>query len=249
MIQKVITLCLWRRPKYTRRVLDALRACRGIGNYTIFAHVDGGKSYWDPQDEVIQEVQKIDFALFDIVASRDNLGCNQSTRAALRRGFEVADFVIHLEDDIVLSPDALCYFEWAQQFQSDPSIWTVSAWRHPAGWQPSSGKPKPANSDRLVGTDIGLWIWGWATWKDRWQEMEARWTPQTNDQVASWDYHLQDNVKGSRLTLLPHTSRSSNIGDEGGIHRGACPLEYWAKSPGFDAKPVCYLAPPTFVRV
>ena len=38
-------------------------------------------------------------------------------------GFTQADYVILVEDDIVLAPDALEYFEWARDaYQNDPEV-------------------------------------------------------------------------------------------------------------------------------
>lgn len=245
-LEKVITLCLWRRPAYTRQVIDALRNCAGVHDYTIFVHIDGGDR--GVQAAVTQEAGKIDFAKYHIVTEEKNLGCNQNTRRCLEHGFSYSDYVIHCEDDIVFSPDALQYFEWARQFESDPSIFIVSAWPHPNGWLPTRQWSKPPEMDRWASVIPNLWIWGWATWKSRWTEMIANWTQETNDLKDSWDFQL-DRIRGNRGSLVPHTSRSINIGSELGVHRGDHVLPYWAQSPEFSGKPSCFLATPKFIRV
>ena len=38
----VITMCHYNRPDYSRQVLEALRACEGVGDYLILPHVEPG---------------------------------------------------------------------------------------------------------------------------------------------------------------------------------------------------------------
>ena len=219
---------------YTKKVIDALRKCNGISEYLILIQQDGLDKRGDiGQSSVRSLCESIDFAEARILTESKHLGCNENTRRALASGFLHSDYVIHMEDDVMMAPDALRYFEWARQFGSDASLFIASAWCHPKGWKPSLRKPKPSNVDDLVGSDPWLWIWGFSTWRDRWEQMESEWTKCTNDQHTSWDCHLNDNVKGIRQSLVPYTSRSINIGEKGGTHRGSFMLEYWAGSPGF----------------
>lgn len=233
---KVITCCFWRRPKYTRRVLDALRNCPGIHEYTLLIQQDGDDGRGDiGQSEVRRICERINFAPFQIVSESEHLGCNHNTRRALAAGFRHSDYVIHIEDDVQLAPDALGYFEWARRFESDPSVFIASAQRHPNGWLPSAVIPKPANEDVLVNMTPDLFIWGFATWRDRWNEMDRNWTKERNDQVDSWDMYLKINVRGNRVSLTPHISRSLNIGFDDGTHCGGESLSYWAGSPNFSS--------------
>ena len=105
---KVITCCFWRRPKYTQRVLDALRQCPGIHEYTLLIQQDGDDGRGDiGQSEVRRVCERINFAPCQIVSESEYLGCNQNTRRALAAGFRHGDYVIHIEDDVQLAPDAL----------------------------------------------------------------------------------------------------------------------------------------------
>lgn len=232
---KVITCCFWRRPVYTQMVLDALRACHGIGDYLLLIQQDGADHRGDiGQSQVRKICERIDFADARIISEDQHLGCNQNTRKALAAGFRHSDYVIHVEDDILLSNDALKYFEWCRQFGSDPRLFIASAWGYPPAWKPSSSYAKPPTTDYDVSSSAWLWIWGFATWEDRWRDMDAGWTNCWNDRDESWDCVLNERVRGSRESLMPHTGRSYNIGDNDGTHRGAAKPEYWAGSTGFD---------------
>lgn len=224
---KVLSLCLWRRPKYTLAVLDALRHCAGVRDYFLVVGIDGGAPL------AIQQIEKhIDFAPYTFLRHKEHIGCNQNTKLTLELAFSFADYVVHVEDDILFAPDALRYFEWAKQFGGDPSLFTVGAWRHVTGYLPGH-LGEPLAQAGLVKRQSFFSCWGWATWADRWAEMKRRWTP-NDDHALSWDARVQA-IRKERYELAPMISRATNIGDKGGTHRGDCLVPYWAGSPGFVA--------------
>lgn len=227
--RKVITYSAWRRPKYTLESLQALSRCRGIEGYKLLAFLD-----YPTDHAVVRHCAEVNWADVEIHTTRSHLHCNGNIRRALRRGFEVSDYVIHVEDDIVLSPDAIQLFEWYRQFGADKRLYNVSTWRHPDGWLPGRGKfPANQNLQGKVKEAPGMYIWGWATWRDRWEEMEAHWSTK-DDQTLSWDTALtRYRHDTGRVCLCPLIGRAINIGKELGTHREADIPPYWAGSPGF----------------
>lgn len=226
---KVITMCLWRRLDIAKRTVGALAACDGIKDYHLVLHIDG-----NPCEHMVSWARSIGCCSKELLLADKNLGCNASTRRALRGGFERGDYVIHVEEDVLLAKDALRYFEWAQQFRSDPTLLTVGAWRHPRGWLYEDKKPFPMGHsiERQARKSPHFHCWGWATWKDRWQWMDGNWT-NGDDQSLSWDVRINKwRHTQSFVELLPLVSRAINIGI-GGIHRDDAPLSYWAGSNGF----------------
>lgn len=231
---KVITMAVWRRADVLKKTLHALEHATGIGDYTLVIHCDGGGNQNETR-AVRYVCRDIDFAETLIKFNRGNLGCNENTRRVLHRGFELSDYVIHVEEDIVIAPDALLYMEWAKQFRNRPEIWMVSMWRHPSGWLHESGTPFPLGQaiETKVCHSGGLLIWGWGTWRDRWETMEKNWTT-GDDKTLSWDTHLTAvRHKLGKFCICPLVSRAVNVGD-GGIHRDAAHLDYWAGSTGFQ---------------
>lgn len=227
--RKVITMCHWRRPEYSQKSLEYLSRCHGIAEYTVLMHIDG-----KPDPKVLEECERFSKVpdQYSIVQHPNHGGCNGNTFAALSSGFELSDYVIHLEDDILISRDGLQYFEWASQFENDPKIFTTGIWRNNNGWLPEQKRPWIPGHERLADFNPGFAVWGWATWKNRWIEMKAGWT-KGDDHFASWDETLSKNVRGNRCSLLPYISRANNIGEHLGTHRGAAWLSHWADSPGF----------------
>lgn len=229
--QKVITMCHWRRPEYSRDSINHLSRCFGIKDYSVFIHIDGKG---DANVKIECERLKPHVKALKITKHQSHLGCNQTTRLALTEGFAHSDYVIHCEDDVLLAKDSLRFFEWAFQFESDKTLFTTNAWRHHYGWLPKPHQDRPwiPGHERWVSTFTGFFVWGWATWKSRWKEMERGWT-KGKDREKSWDTALTREVRAGRLSLLPLIGRSNNIGAKLGTHRGAAWIPHWAESPGF----------------
>lgn len=228
-MSKVVTLIFWKRPQYAQRVLEHLSRCKGIENYELIIQIDG-----PPNSKIHHLCAAINFAQKDIQFSHANMGCNVTTKKVLHRGFERSDYVIHVEEDVILAPDALQFFEWAKQFGSEKDLLNIAALRHPNGWLREHGAfPNGQQIECKVQREGGFSCWGWATWKDRWIEMEKRWTTGT-DRALSWDIVIDSlRREWNKCQLMPHVSRVLNIGAEGGVHRGDYLLSYWAGSPGF----------------
>ena len=200
--RKVITMCHCTRPDYTRRVLQALRSCAGIADYLILPHVDPAS------EEVRAEIEAIDFAECLPTFNTSRLGVNRNTENALLDGFAFSNFVIHVEDDILLSSDALLYYEWcAEHYRSDPRVFSVTSYNRRA----EAADPSEFHQVRLR-----RWFhpWGWATWRDRWETFSGT----LHSSPASWDVllnviHCVGGLSSRCHEVYPELSRSQNIGE------------------------------------
>jgi len=112
----IITTLHYNRPDCTRRCLEALSRCRGIEDCRLIAHTDGGPNR---SQEVADLLQQRPFCDTQVCFHPDHLGFDQATFQTLRDGFVDADFVVHIEDDILLAPDALEWFAWARDRYRD----------------------------------------------------------------------------------------------------------------------------------
>lgn len=110
--------------------------------------------------------------------SEVNLGCQQGVMSAISWGFEAATRLVVLEDDIKPGVDFLRYADAAlDYFGSDSSVGSIAGY---------SDVPR----DRLLSADharrsIFSSSWGWATWSDRWQQLEPFLS-------GGMDFHLPD---------------------------------------------------------
>ncbi len=203
---KVIALTTFNRHEYTRKVLDALSLCDNIEEYTIVAQAEPGC------DEVINLLEEISFCKKKIFINYKRLGCGWNRYEALRNAFKLSDYVISLEDDTIPAKDCLRYFEYCRErFKDDEEIFTICAGSR------SDSKTKEEDYHMIT-----RWRWfsalGWATWRDRWEEMKAQWW-QFN-RYGGFDALLTHNAdlhKG-RFEIHPILSRTQNIGEIGGVH-------------------------------
>ena len=114
---RVITMTSYRRPDYTREVLNALAKCEGISDWLFLPNVEPGN------DEVIAAFREWDACESRLVVNDKRLGLNKNTHDAVYQAFKLrADVMLHLEDDTVPSPDALHYFDWAVRELLIPDI-------------------------------------------------------------------------------------------------------------------------------
>jgi hypothetical protein len=205
---KTLSLSLYKRPKYTQIVIDALRQCEGIENYKIIVGLEPGF----PEVETI--ARSIDFTEKEIHVNPTRFGCQKNVHACLTRGFNISNFHIHIEDDTVPGRDMLKYFEFCDEYyKNNTEIFTISAYNK--------------NNDVLETQYDKVWKyqwftpWGWATWADRWKELINDWD--FGHQYGGWDWNINRRIRKNRYEIKPLLSRTQNIGSELGTY---CTPEY-----------------------
>jgi hypothetical protein len=192
---KTVTVTACRRPAYTRRTLEALRRCHGVGEYSVSIIVDAGC------DETLAVASEYASIGWNVGYPSENLGCNGAILAALDIGFSQNDYHIHLEDDTPPARDCLLWFEWGRQFGSDDRVFSVTAYNTANGLRD--------------GADTRRWFTpcGWATWIDRWSEIRASWPA---GREVTWDVIQNTQTRGDRYEIRPTLSRTQNIGRDMG---------------------------------
>jgi hypothetical protein len=205
------------RPEYLQRCIAALYGAKGFDKdkYHIYCAMD---CYEDGSFN--RDVLDV-FFWFRLVPNiaETKQGCNYTIKKALDMAWEDnPDFVLMLEDDIIISDDALMYVEWAAgQYKDDKSVRTIGLWGHDKGY---------SLPNKLQETDLGkvmkqnyFTCWGWGTWADRWEEMSSTWTTGNDSHNTSWDVIMSSHL-GDRVEILPSISRAYNCGEFKGTHRG-----------------------------
>jgi hypothetical protein len=223
----VVTMCHWKRPEYTRRSLEALSRCVGIEQCLLMPRVEPGC----PEVEAL--VRAVDFCECRPAWNPARLGVNRNTYAALEGGFALADFVVHVEDDVLLAPDALDYFWHARAaYHHDHEVFSVAAYHRVAA-------PLHLFSFHALGRRRWFHPWGWGTWRNRWDEVRGGLGRALGGPVT-WDTWLGRNVVApdegpGRREVYPVLSRAQNIGLVSSIHATTPAwhaehhqLKYWA---------------------
>lgn len=206
---KTLSVSLYNRPKYTAQLFNYLDLCFGIEDYKIFI-------LCDPGNEEVQEMAlKFRPSQTSVTINPRKLGCNTNIFQSLAMGFTFSDYHIHFEDDTIPGKDALYYFEWAREYYKNNSdIFTVS------GYVNSNNKTEhyyPMNY-QINKVFKRQWFtpWGWATWKDRFDEMKKDWDFYGKN--GSWDSTVNSISRKNRYEIFPLVSRIQNIGAEMGTH-------------------------------
>lgn len=189
---KVITSTHYNRPDCTRQMIEHLLKCDGIEEYYVLFLVEPGFP------EVLEEIKKYPFSRFIQINER-LLGCWGNKKRAVFGGFVMGDYVIHIEDDVILSRDALKYFEWANENRGD----RVSV----TGFSLEKNFLDNPNFNRVGVSHLYSPI-AWATWKDEYQKFNKHWNGS--------DACLQQFWKGKKH-LTPEVSRAKHIGTGRGI--------------------------------
>ncbi len=202
---KVVCTAAYNRPQYFRKVLNALSRCTGIEDYIIVPCVEPGN------EEIRTLVETISFAECRPVFNPRRLGFNANIRQAFSKGFELADFVILVEDDILCSKDALLYFEHCRQrYQNDDNVLSVTGYNR--------SRECSVESHHEIRRRQWFVPWSSAFWKDRWRMIAPGWPRRRHG--ISWDVRINNQFCQSQgfREIYPLLSRAQNIGAEGGAN-------------------------------
>jgi len=212
---KTITLPVATRPHYLRQMLDTLKE-NNLEGYKLYVNAE-------PNQAVIDVIRSVDFIPTTVIVNRDRLGVRQNPYNCIQRAFDDGStFNVHLEDDIILSPDTLQLASWYYKEYKDKPLTHLNY----GMFNYKSNPDEPDKIQVIEGKFIGL---GWCTFKECWNKwykpywfddkINAEvWSPQT----VGWDWSIAAIAKTDNLTSLqPLTSRTNHIGRVGGTYCGA----------------------------
>ena len=222
-MKRTITIAAYNRAKYLEQVMDslstALDACPEFKPQQITIGID-------PLDKTIFHTEVVSVANTFLLSRRDyfcrvivwpeHLGVNEHPRRLLQYAFEELEsgFNVHLEDDTVLSPDALRLALWFSQLDT-ASVYTagcLAVCLH----NPSLNYDNP---ERVYRTEaFGAWGWGchYAAWS-RW--LAKRWNHKRELPIG-WDWSITETMRDNGLRCFaPSLSRVRNIGRLGGTYQ------------------------------
>jgi len=159
-----VLLIGFNRPESMRSVIGAVRA---TAPRSVFFAVDGPRSGSTSDGEKVQAsrdlVQEIDWPCeIHTLFRQVNLGCAKGVSGAITWFFDHVGEGIILEDDIIPAPDFFPFMsEMLNRHRDDHRVFGVTGSnRIPATVLNS------ANQYRFCSVPQ---VWGWATWRDRWQ--------------------------------------------------------------------------------
>jgi hypothetical protein len=163
-----ICLFVYNRLSETQKTIEALQANFSAAVSDLFIFSDGWKD--EISKESVQCVRKflttIDgFKSVTVIERPENNGLAKSIITGVTDILDKYGRVIVLEDDLITSTNFLSYMNQALSFYSDNNkVWSISGFSFPIQY------PKDYEFDNSFGVRASSW--GWATWKDRWSEVD-----------------------------------------------------------------------------
>jgi len=193
-----IALFTYRRITHLERVLAALSACPEFAASRIFAFSDGPKG-----DAVSAEVAKVrDFLKaqqlpnMTIIEAPTNRGLAASIMAGVTQLCDEFGRVIVVEDDLILTPCTLTWFNSAlEKYKYDSEVWQISAHQFSV----------PEFFTRKNGLFLHLTTsWGWATWKRAWDRYDPKavgWERLKFDAALARDFDIGGTYPYARMLI------------------------------------------------
>jgi hypothetical protein len=181
-----IALFAYRRTQHLALALDALSACPQFAESPLFVFSDG------PREGSESDVAQVRSMLrarrtpnMTIVEAETNRGLAASITAGVTQLCDEFGRAIVLEDDLIVSPSVLAWFNMAlERYADDPRVWQIAAHQFAV----------PEFSHRSHGMFLHLTTsWGWAVWKRSWD----RYDPAS----SGWERLLTDDALRKRFDL------------------------------------------------
>jgi len=156
------------RPQFLGELIDELRPLRPE---RIYVAIDGPRVGNDEDLFLVSEsqacVNRIDWPCEVRTLSREeNVGCGRAVSDALDWVFSNEEMAVILEDDVRPSRYFFDFCEkMLEMYMVDKDVGVVS------GFDPMSGR-LPADAYGGFRFSRVPQVWGWATWRDRWEDYE-----------------------------------------------------------------------------
>ena len=158
-----VLFLIFKRPDTTQRVFEAIKKAKPK---QLFISADGGRNEEEKKScNALREaiVAQIDWDCeLKTLFRENNLGCKMAVSSGISWFFEEVEQGIILEDDCLPNESFFKFCEtMLEKYKDDQSIWHIGA----NNFQDSI---KRGDADYFF--SMYSHIWGWASWRDRWQK-------------------------------------------------------------------------------
>ena len=223
------------RPNTTARVFEAIRRAQPA---RLYVALDGPRQEKAGEREKVSKVREIVTTVdwpceLRTFFRSENLGCKVAVNSAIDWFFEHEPDGIILEDDCLPSDS---FFEYCQallsEYREDKGVWHIGG--------NNFGIAERCFEDRPYSFSSLAQVWGWATWRDRWQQREMnpfalieearngrQWElsraarllkirdiRRVGKGLDTWDYQWQVTILNNvGLCVYPRKNLITNIGD------------------------------------
>lgn len=185
-----IVLFVYNRPTHTQKTLEALGANRLASVSDLIVFSDGYKN--DDDDKINVELTRkifensLPFKSVTINKAPKNRGLAKSIIEGVTEVLAKHPTVIVLEDDLITSPSFLEYMNHALSFYNQSHVYSISGYTPPVDI--------PSNYGYSTYSTGRICSWGWATWRDKWQQV--KWS------VDDFESFFKDSKEVSRFNAM-----------------------------------------------
>jgi hypothetical protein len=197
-----VALLLYNRVDHGLAVLDSL-VLAGVPHVRAFMDHSDDSAVQDAQERLLQGIAERRTISVDVHRHQRHLGLARSVRYALDEVFAHSESAILLEDDCVVRPGGLPFFlEGLGALQNDHRVRSLCGYLFPCPFIRSASEPLLLRR---------FCTWGWATWRDRWQDYDPD-VARAVDRLATRNIRLED-VGADLATLCRSDEFLSNRAD------------------------------------
>lgn len=207
-----ITITANNRPHYLTQSLEALSRASGVNEWHLFVGLEPGN------EACAQICRNINFMPATILYNDEQLGVRGNPYNVLRHAFDAgSELNIHLEDDIVVSPDVCELAKWYHNLVPKDELFDVQVFFLNLFVTSTGGAV-----NELTASDY-FSPWGMVFNRYQWENLiEPYWWDDEHrfKHEADWTLSLAERMNNnSKLVVLaPLLSRTTNIGRENGVH-------------------------------
>ncbi len=227
----ILSLTAYDRPHYLLPVIESLVVAIEELDETVglVANVEPSPV----QEEVVGLIKSISLpTTVHVTLNPHRIGLQRNTITALDRAWTLAilrdeDFVLHLEDDLLVAPDGLRLAAWMRDIYREedrvPFVSLTNAYANEYGER--YGVP-PREDWFSVWRSQYFECHVWGAWRSGWEELRAvwphqwpnEWAARVNGYERAVDW--RPGLMGDRFQIRPCLSRSYSIGEFGEHHSG-----------------------------
>jgi len=194
-----IAVFAYNRPDKLAAMLESLQRCNNFSSSPVTIFVDGPRSLSD--NHAVASVRSLvrSLALENVtgIVHDSNRGLRNSIFDGVTKLVEDYGRVIVLEDDLVLSPIALDFFNSALQHYHDvDKVWSICGYTYDV--------PKLRSAHRTLTLPF-THPWGWATWARAWNRFDLDNRPSEPD-IRSRSFRMGFDMGG----VYPFTAQLQN---------------------------------------
>ena len=166
-----LALFVFKRPKHTQRVLEALSQCDFAKETDLFVFCDGARH--EGESEVVEKTRSVvreatGFRSVEYVMQSENKGLANSIIQGVSEVMKIYGKAIVLEDDLLPAVPFLRFMNAClSKYENHPKVFSVSGYNHPPDIM---SFPQDYTAD--VYFSYRNTSWGWACWQDRWESID-----------------------------------------------------------------------------